>query len=248
MNFIGIIPARYQSIRFPGKPLFVINGKTMIQRVYEQALKSKVLKRVIVATDDKSIENHVKMFGGEVMMTSKKHKSGTDRCNEVIENLKNIEKDFVFDVAINIQGDEPYIDPLQIELLASCFKNKEVEIATLLKKIDSEQELFDQNVVKCAPNINKSALYFSRASIPFIRDKEKGKWLESQDFYKHIGIYAYRIDVLQKITKLKKSKLETAESLEQLRWLENGYKINVEFTEIESVSIDTINDILKLKV
>jgi len=220
----------------------------MIQRVYEQALKSKVLKRVIVATDDKSIENHVKMFGGEVMMTSKKHKSGTDRCNEVIENLKNIEKDFVFDVAINIQGDEPYIDPLQIELLASCFKNKEVEIATLLKKIDSEQELFDQNVVKCAPNINKSALYFSRASIPFIRDKEKGKWLESQDFYKHIGIYAYRIDVLQKITKLKKSKLETAESLEQLRWLENGYKINVEFTEIESVSIDTINDILKLKV
>ncbi|NVO02037.1 MAG: 3-deoxy-manno-octulosonate cytidylyltransferase [Bacteroidetes bacterium] len=248
MNFIGIIPARYQSTRFPGKPLFVINGKTMIQRVYEQALKSKVLKRVIVATDDKSIENHVKMFGGEVMMTSKKHKSGTDRCNEVIENLKNIEKDFVFDVAINIQGDEPYIDPLQIELLASCFKNKEVEIATLLKKIDSEQELFDQNVVKCAPNINKSALYFSRASIPFIRDKEKGKWLESQDFYKHIGIYAYRIDVLQKITKLKKSKLETAESLEQLRWLENGYKINVEFTEIESVSIDTINDILKLKV
>jgi 3-deoxy-manno-octulosonate cytidylyltransferase (CMP-KDO synthetase) len=247
MNFIGIIPARYQSTRFPGKPLFVIDGKTMIQRVYEQALKSKVLKRVIVATDDTSIENHVKMFGGEVMMTSKKHKSGTDRCNEVIENLKKVEKDFVFDVAINIQGDEPYIDPLQIELLASCFKNREVEIATLLKKIDSEQELFDQNVVKCVPNINKSALYFSRASIPFIRDKEKDKWLESQDFYKHIGIYAYRIDVLQKITKLKKSKLETAESLEQLRWLENGYKINVEFTEIESVSIDTINDILKLK-
>jgi 3-deoxy-manno-octulosonate cytidylyltransferase (CMP-KDO synthetase) len=181
------------------------------------------------------------------MMTSTKHKSGTDRCAEVIEIIKN-EKIFSFDVAINIQGDEPYINTLQIELLASCFKNKEVEIATLLKKIESEQELFDPNVVKCVPNKNKNALYFSRATIPYLRDKEKEKWLKSHDFYKHIGIYAYRLDVLEKITKLKKSKLETAESLEQLRWLENGFKINVEFTEIESVSIDTINDILKLKV
>ena len=249
MKFIGIIPARYASTRFPGKPLAIINGKSMIQRVYEQVYKSNIFSttsknesKIIVATEDISIENHVKNFNGNVMMTSSKHKTGTERCFEVVEKLQEN-----YDVVINIQGDEPYIDPTQIEKLGSCFTNKNIQLATLLKIITDKDELFDINVVKAVVNNKKEAVYFSRNPIPFFRGKDKEKWLSFHDYYKHIGIYGYRTDVLKKIVKFKPTPLETAESLEQLRWLENALKINIEFTEIDSFSIDTYDDLVKVK-
>lgn len=237
MTVAGIIPARYASTRFPGKPLAVIEGKTMIERVYIQA--SKVLKYVAVATDDKRIEREVKRFGGNVIMTSKRHKSGTDRCAEAATVFEKQTKK-KFSVVINIQGDEPFIDPSQFKKILSCFSNKKTQIATLVKKIQDETDIFNPNVVKVVVDKNKKAIYFSRSSIPYIRDA--GPDIKPV-FLKHIGMYAFRRDVLEEITRLRQSSLELAESLEQLRWIENGYKISVEITKKENISIDVPGDI-----
>jgi 3-deoxy-manno-octulosonate cytidylyltransferase (CMP-KDO synthetase) len=243
MNIVGIIPARFASTRFPGKPLIDIAGKTMIQRVYEQAKKANSISEVVVATDDERIAQHVQSFGGNVVMTSENHQSGTDRCFEAIEKFE-----INADVVINIQGDEPFIQPEQIDLVASCFSLKETELATLVKKISTNEELFNPNTPKVLLNSNKEAIYFSRQTIPHIRGKEQNDWLKQHTFYKHIGIYGYRTDVLATITQLKQSSLELAEALEQLRWLENGYKIKVEITDFESVAIDTPDDLQKLTI
>lgn len=243
MNILGIIPARYSSSRFPGKPLAMIGDKSMICRVYEQAKKANILSDVIVATDDKRIENHVKSFGGKVMMTSSYHKSGTDRCSEVIKKIQDKNAKNIWDIVVNIQGDEPFIEPTQIETLASCFSNKYTQIATLVKKITSKEELFNPNIVKAVINKNNKAIFFSRQPIPFIINTEKENWLKKHSFYKHIGIYAYRTNVLTEITKLEESSLEIAESLEQLRWLENDYKIDVRVTETESIGVDSPEDL-----
>jgi len=246
MNFVGIIPARYASTRFPGKPLAMIDGKSMIQRVYEQSCKANVLSEVWIATDDNRIESHIKSFGGKVMLTSPNHKSGTERCNEVIQRLQADTPSRLFDVAINIQGDEPFIQPKQIEKVASCFLNPEVEIATLIKKISDKTELFNPNVVKVITANDKKALYFSRQPIPFLRGMPENDWLTHHTYFKHIGIYAYRTETLRKLTMLAPSPLEIAESLEQLRWLENAYHIYTKQTDFESFSVDTPDDLLKL--
>lgn len=238
MKILGVIPARYASTRFPGKPLADINGKPMIQRVYEQAVKCKELSEVIVATDDKRIEEAVKKFSGNVVMTSDKHESGTDRCFEALTKYGGN-----FEAVINIQGDEPFIQPEQISKVVSCFSQRETRLATLVKKINSLHELADPNTVKVVVGKNKEALYFSRTAIPYCRGKEFAEWLKLHTYYKHIGIYGYRTDALKEITKLERSPLEMAESLEQLRWLENGYRISVEVTEMDSVSIDTPEDL-----
>ena len=244
MKIAGIIPARYASSRFPGKPLAIINGKTMIRRVYEQVKKTSALSAVYVATDDQRIANHVLEFGGEVLLTSDKHRTGTERCNEALNILNN--KNEKFDVVINIQGDEPFIDPKQIEKVASCFNNQNVQIATLIKKLHSEEELFSPNIIKVVIDKNKKALYFSRSPIPFLRGTEKEEWLQKSVFYKHIGIYAYTSEVLHIISKLEPTPNEMSESLEQLRWLDNGFDIYTEITEFESHSIDVPEDILKV--
>ena len=241
MNIVGIIPSRYASTRFPGKPLVNIAGKSMIQRVYEQARKAKSLADVYVATDDARIEQHVLSFGGNVVMTSESHQSGTDRCFEAINNIKGIA-----DVVINIQGDEPFIHPEQIDLVASCFNSPVVEIATLVMKMKSSIDLFNPNIPKVLINNNKEAIYFSRQAIPHIRGIDQNEWMNHFTFYKHVGIYAYTIKALKEITSLKQSSLELAEALEQLRWIENGYKIKVEITEFESVAIDAPEDLNKL--
>jgi 3-deoxy-manno-octulosonate cytidylyltransferase (CMP-KDO synthetase) len=244
MKVLGVIPARYSSTRFPGKPLAVIDGKSMILRVYEQAISCPGLDEVVVATDDQRIEKHVSAFGGRAMITSGHHKSGTERCSEVC--LKFRENRQEFDVIVNIQGDEPYIQPGQITQLISCFDSVETMIASLMKKISSGDELFNPNVVKVLTGAGGRALYFSRAAIPFIRDEEAGTWTEHFSFFKHIGIYGYRSDVLMKIVQLPSSALETAESLEQLRWLENGYEVILKETGFESIAVDTPADLLKL--
>lgn len=238
MKFIGIIPARYGSSRFPGKPLADMGGKPMIQRVYEQV--KKALNKVWVATDDERILKAVENFGGKAVLTSPDHKSGTDRCNEAFSKIGN-----GFDVVINVQGDEPFIQPQQIETLKSCFDSKETELATLVKpfkKDDGFEVLFNPNSPKVVLNKNSEAIYFSRSIIPYIRDAHHTEWLDRHVFYKHIGMYAYRSDVLKKITLLPQSNLELAESLEQLRWIENGYKIKVGLTNIETIGIDTPED------
>lgn len=238
MKFIGIIPARYGSSRFPGKPLADMGGKPMIQRVYEQV--KKALNEVWVATDDERILKAVENFGGKAVLTSPDHKSGTDRCNEAFSKIGN-----GFDVIINVQGDEPFIQPQQIETLKSCFDSKETELATLVKpfkKDDGFEVLFNPNSPKVVLNKNSEAIYFSRSIIPYIRDAHHTEWLDRHVFYKHIGMYAYRSDILKKITLLPQSNLELAESLEQLRWIENGYKIKVGLTDIETIGIDTPED------
>lgn len=237
MSILGIIPARYASTRFPAKPLADMGGKSMIRRVYEQAKKSKSLSKVVVATDHEEIYNHVVDFGGDVCMTSTHHASGTDRCYEVLSKEHTS-----FDYVINIQGDEPFIAPEQIDLLASLLDG-DTELATLIKKIDSVEQLFNPNLVKAVVNKNDEALYFSRSPIPYVRNMEQVEWVTHHHFYKHIGMYAYRNDVLEKITRLEISTLEKAESLEQLRWLENGYKIKVKETSIETMGIDTPEDL-----
>lgn len=244
MRFIGIIPARYASTRFPGKPLAMINGKSMIQRVYEQASKAKSLIEVCVATDDTRIYEHVQGFGGKVFMTDTNHPSGTDRCNEVMKYLQN--QGQAYDVVINIQGDEPYINPVQIDQLAQAFDLAETEIATLIKPIRDAEELNNPNVVKVVRQNNGRALYFSRFPIPYYRGQEVDSAIEKTDYFKHLGIYAYRSPILTQICTLAKSKLEEAESLEQLRWLENGYAIQTRITDFESFAIDTPADLLKL--
>lgn len=242
-KIVGIIPARFESSRFPGKPLIDINGVSMIQRIFEQSKKVKQFSNVIIATDDLRIFNHVKEFGGEVVMTSSLHQSGTDRCAEVVNQLVggNI------DIAVNIQGDEPFINPIQIEQLISCFQDEDVKIATLIKKTTILSEITNPNVVKVIIDSLKNAIYFSRQAIPYKRNVNQNKWNEHVDYYKHIGIYAYTTDTLCNITKLKQSKLELAESLEQLRWLENGYKIKTALTELENIAIDTPEDLEKIK-
>ncbi len=233
----GIIPARYASTRFPGKPLVDIKGKPMIQRVYEQASKAISLSSVVVATDDRKIYDVVKGFGGNAVMTLESHQSGTDRCVEVVEKL-----DEKPDVVINIQGDEPFIFPGQIDQLAACFDDAETEIATLSIKISNEVELQNPNVVKVVFDKGGNSLYFSRAAIPFNRNPK----FSNQEFFKHVGIYGYRTDILKEITQLEASNLEQIEALEQLRWLENGYRIKVAKTELESFAVDTPEDLEKL--
>jgi len=239
-KIIGIIPARYASTRFPGKPLVDIAGKSMIQRVYEQASKAESLSKVVIATDDVRIADEVKKFGGEFIFTSSHHQSGTDRCAEVIEQLPG------FDIVINVQGDEPFIEPAQIDLLASCFTEEKVQLATLIKSIQSQESVYNPNSPKVVIDINGRAMYFSRSPIPFIRNGEPGVWAEKHQFYKHIGIYGYRTESLKAITKLPPSSLEIAESLEQLRWIENGFYIQTKVTNLETVAIDTPEDLLKL--
>lgn len=241
MKILGIIPARYASSRFPGKPLVDIGGKTMIQRVYEQAKKCRSLSEVIVATDDDRIFNHVNGFGGVAVMTGANHQSGTDRCAEVARLHPG------YDVIINIQGDEPFIDPEQITKLTNCFNDANTQLATLVKRILTEQELHNANSPKVVINKLSEAIYFSRATLPHIRGQEPENWLEFHTFFKHIGIYGYRADVLQEVTKLPVSPLEKAESLEQLRWIDNGYRIKVAETELETHAVDVPEDLEKLK-
>lgn len=240
MRILGVIPARYQSSRFPGKPLIDIAGKSMIERVYGQCLKSSSLSKVIIATDDQRIADHVSLFGGNVAMTSNKHQSGTDRCAEIANYYPE------FDVLINIQGDEPMIDPDQIDLLCKCFEDPQTSIATLVKKISTNEELFNENTPKVILSKNNEAIVFSRTAIPFIRGKTKETWIEHYTFFKHIGIYGFRTETLLDLTKLPLSGLETAEALEQLRWIENGYRVNVAITNTESQAIDTPEDLEKL--
>jgi 3-deoxy-manno-octulosonate cytidylyltransferase (CMP-KDO synthetase) len=243
MKIVGIIPARFASTRFPGKPLADIGGKSMIQRVYEQAKKSASLADVVVATDDMRIHDHVIAFGGNVIMTSESHQSGTDRCFEAINKYTASA-----DVVINIQGDEPFIRPEQIDLAASCFVSDKVQIATLVKKIKTNEELFNVNTPKVLLNKYDEAIYFSRQTIPYVREKEPSQWLDYQTFYKHIGIYAYTTKILAEITSLKQSNLELAEGLEQLRWIQNGYKINTKITDFESIAVDVPDDLKKLTI
>jgi 3-deoxy-manno-octulosonate cytidylyltransferase (CMP-KDO synthetase) len=242
-KYIGIIPARYASTRFPGKPLALIQGKPMIQRVYEQA--SKVLDMVYVATDDERIFKAVKEFGGRVIMTSATHTSGTDRCAEAVLLVEK-ELGELFDVVLNIQGDEPFIEPQQISLLMECFEQPQTQIATLVKKALLPEEVFNPNRPKVVIGTDWQALYFSRSPIPFIRGAEKEDWLLSENFYLHIGLYAFRKDVLLDVTRLPPSSLEKAESLEQLRWIENGFHIVVRETTYDSFGIDTPEDLAGL--
>jgi 3-deoxy-manno-octulosonate cytidylyltransferase (CMP-KDO synthetase) len=235
-EFIGIIPARYSSTRFPGKPLSILGGKPIIQRVYEQA--SKVLNNVCVATDDERIYNKVIEFGGNAVMTRADHKSGTDRIAEAYEKIGKPYK-----VVINIQGDEPFIHPEQIESVMACFDDKDVEIATLGKRFTSMEAVQNPNSPKIVVDNRGFAMYFSRSVIPFVRGVEEGEWLGRYPFLKHLGLYAYRVDVLKAITALPQSSLEKAESLEQLRWLQNGFRIKVAETEFETVGIDTPEDL-----
>lgn len=242
MKFIGIIPARYASTRFPGKPLADMADKPMIQRVYEQV--QNVLDAVCVATDDIRIEAAVKAFGGNVVMTSDQHRSGTDRCYEAYCKVGRN-----YDIVVNIQGDEPFIHPEQIETLKTCFTDSSIGIATLVKPFrpddDFESTLFNANSPKVVLNKNNEAMYFSRSIIPYMRGKQHTEWLPNHTYYKHIGLYAYRAETLKDITQLPQSSLELAESLEQLRWLENGYKIKVGITTLETIGIDTPEDMEK---
>lgn len=243
MNILGIIPARYGSSRFEGKPLALINGKMMIQRVCEQAKKADRLAEVVVATDDQRIFDAVTGFGGKVVMTSSNHKSGTDRCREVVEKIGA-----GFDAVINIQGDEPYINPLQINQIAELISDSDTQIASLCKPIRDIDELFSHNAVKVVIDKNGKALYFSRYAIPFQRNEaDTMKWMQLRTYYKHIGIYAYKTQILKEISALPQSGLEMSESLEQLRWLENGYAVRMGVTEFESYSVDVPDDIKKIE-
>jgi len=239
MNSIGIIPARYASTRFPGKPLVNIGGKTMIRRVYEQVQQSR-LKEVLVATDDDRILAEVQSFGGKAVMTGSQHQSGTDRCFEAYCTY-----DVPTDCIINIQGDEPFIQPEQINQVLDCFENPLTQIATLIKTVASTEELFNPNTPKVVIDNQEQAIYFSRHPIPYFRGADQENWLGQQRYYKHIGIYGYRADILEQITRLSPSQLEIAESLEQLRWLENGFKIKTALTTYDNFGIDTPADLEK---
>ena len=236
MKFIGLIPARYASTRFPGKPLALLAGKPVIQHVYEQAVK--VLDAVYVATDDERIYNKVLEFGGKAVMTSTEHHSGTDRIEEALEKVGGD-----FDVVVNIQGDEPFIAQSQIETLCHCFEDEVTQIATLGKPFECIEAVENPNSPKIVVDNRGYAMYFSRSVIPFVRGVERQEWLKKYPFLKHLGIYAYRTEVLKAITRLPQSSLELAESLEQLRWLENGYRIKVGITNVETVGIDTPEDL-----
>lgn len=239
MKFLGIIPARYASTRFPAKPLAMLGGKTVIQRVYEQV--DGILDDAYVATDDERIENTVKAFGGKVVMTSVRHKSGTDRCYEAYTRIGGN-----YDVIVNIQGDEPFIQASQLQAIKACFDTPSTQIATLVKPFTADNDfeaLENVNSPKVVLDRNMKALYFSRSIIPYQRNADKKDWLKNHVYYKHIGLYAYRAEVLKEITSLPQSSLELAESLEQLRWLENGYSIKAGITEVETIGIDTPQDL-----
>lgn len=239
MKFLGIIPARYASTRFPAKPLAMLGGKTVIQRVYEQV--AGILDDAYVATDDERIENTVKAFGGKVVMTSVRHKSGTDRCYEAYTRIGGN-----YEVIVNIQGDEPFIQASQLQAIKACFDTPSTQIATLVKPFTADNDfeaLENVNSPKVVLDRNMKALYFSRSIIPYQRNADKKDWLKNHVYYKHIGLYAYRAEVLKEITSLPQSSLELAESLEQLRWLENGYSIKAGITEVETIGIDTPQDL-----
>ena len=241
MKFIGIIPARYASTRFPAKPLALLGGKPVIQRVYEQV--DKVLDEAVVAINDERIYQAVKSFGGKVVMTSVNHKSGTDRCYEAYTLAGN-----GCDVVINIQGDEPFIQSSQLESIKECFNDSATEIATLVKPFTADdvyESLENVNSPKVVVNKNMQAMYFSRSIIPYQRNKDKSEWLKGHTYYKHIGLYAYKANILKEITELPQSSLEVAESLEQLRWLENGYTIKVGISDAETIGIDTPEDLAR---
>ena len=241
MKVVGIIPARYGSTRFPGKPLAMIGEKTMIRRTCEQALKSS-LDAVVVATDDARIFDEVQGFGGRAVMTRPDHRSGTDRCLEALESLA-----IQYDAVVNIQGDEPFIDPRQIDQVAELIRQPEVCLATLARKITDPARVHDPNTVKVVFGNNGNALYFSRHAIPFVRGTEPSQWLQKTEYHQHIGIYAYRADTLRLIAKMPMGHLEQAESLEQLRWLENGLTIKVAVTDIPAgYGIDTPDDLLHI--
>ena len=236
MNFTAIIPARYASTRFPGKPLALLGNKPVIQHVYEQA--SSVLSDVWVATDDDRIREAVEKFGGRIVMTRADHKSGTDRIEEAAEKTGT-----QADVIINIQGDEPFVQPSQIKTLMRLFDNADTQIGTLGKHFENIEAVNNPNSPKIVTDKQGFALYFSRSVIPYIRGAQDNEWLSHFPFLKHLGLYAYRREVLHEITQLPQSSLEIAESLEQLRWLENGYRIRVGLTDVETVGIDTPEDL-----
>ncbi len=243
MKFVGIIPARYASTRFPGKPLAMLGGKPVIQRVYEQV--KGCFDDLYVATDDERIFNAVKSFGGNAVMTSEDCKNGTERCLDAYKRLG-----LDCDVIVNIQGDEPFIQPRQVNALIGCFASKDTDIATLVKPFeaaDGLERLECPNSPKVVFDENGFAIYFSRSVVPYLRGVEKENWLNVHTFYKHLGIYAYRADILEALTELPQSPLEKAESLEQLRWLENGYRIKVGITDIETIGIDTPDDLERAK-
>ncbi len=244
MKVLGIIPSRYASTRFPGKPLADICGKSMVQRVYEQVKAAAGVEKVMVATDDNRIVRHVESFGGNVMLTKSNHANGTSRCREVVEKLEK--QGHYFDVIINIQGDEPLIQPKQISQLIALFANETTDIATLAHPIKEMEELMNPNAVKVVTGVQKQALYFSRQAIPFVRGENPENWFGRSIFYKHLGLYAYRTSVLKKIVMLPFGKLEQSEKLEQLRWLENGFVIKVGITDYEGVGVDVPGDIIKL--
>lgn len=244
MKFLAVIPARYASTRFPGKPLADIAGKTMIERVY--CAVRNVFSDVYIATDDRRIQNEAERFGGHAVMTSSDHRSGTDRCREALEKIEAATGER-FDVVVNIQGDEPFISPMQLELIASLFDDPSTEIATLVKAFAPDEDIFNPNLPKVVFSTQGRALYFSRSAIPFIRGCEKEIWQQTHTFYKHIGLYAYRSDILKRITDLSPGTLEQCESLEQLRWIENGYSIKTAITDCESIAIDTPEDLERAK-
>lgn len=240
---LAVIPARYASTRFPGKVLHPIAGKSMLQRVYERVIQARGLARVVVATEDDRVVAHARKWGAEVVLTSAEHPSGTDRCQEVLHNMGES-----FDYVINIQADEPFIQPAQVEsLLALIDESQQLQIATLIKKIETQQELEDTGEVKVVVSRQGEALYFSRYAIPFVRDRIHHSPLETYIFYKHVGLYLYRSDILAAITQLAPSMLEQAESLEQLRWLEHGYRIRTALTPYDSVCVETPEDLQKVE-
>ena len=236
MKFIGIIPARYASTRFPGKPLALLGGKPVIQHVYEKV--AAVLEAAYVATDDERIYDAVKSFGGKVVMTRTDHKSGTDRIEEAIEKIGG-----EWDVVVNVQGDEPFVAKSQLDTICHCFDDPTTQIATLGKPFESMEAVQNPNSPKIVVDNMGFAMYFSRSVIPYVRGKEESSWFTHYPFLKHLGIYAYRKDVLRQVTQLPQSSLEIAESLEQLRWLQNGFKIKVGTTDVETVGIDTPQDL-----
>lgn len=238
MKVLIVIPSRYGSTRFEGKPLVDIAGKSLVRRTYEQALKTNLDAEVVVATDDQRIYDHVSAFGN-CMMTATDHVSGTDRCFEVMSRINGS-----FDVLINLQGDEPFILPSQIELLASEFSEHHTDIATLQKPIKSSEELFNPNIVKVISDGNSKAIYFSRQAIPYYRGLEESTWVDNYPYRRHIGMYAFRTEICSKLSELQPGVLEQTESLEQLRWLENGFTISVKDTDFVSPAIDTPSDLI----
>ncbi len=243
MNILGIIPARYGSTRLEGKPLLDVCGKPMIQRVYEQA--KKALNHVVVATDDERIVKAVQKFGGNVVLTSSDHNTGTNRCLEAYRVFTK-QKKIKFDIIVNIQGDEPLLSPRQISLLTSCFKDKNAKMATLVTPVKKTESLKNIGVFVVIDKL-KNALYFSRSIIPFVRDTKKDEWQKKHTFYKHIGMYAFKPRALVSFASLQQTPLEVAESLEQNRWLENGKKIKVEITDIETIGVDTLEDLERVR-